>query len=360
MAKGAKINFKSCMEDQAAIIGDIRRGELSPIYLLLGEEPYSIDRISSVIASEILSAEEREFNLNILYGKDCSGREIVEMARAYPMMASYNIVIVRQAADCSDLEQVSSYAGSMDMMPRSTILVLCYSGKSMDKRSQLYKRIKDFGRVFESVRPREYEIAPWIHSLFKEKGRRIEDKAVAMMAEKLGTDLAKIDMESDKLLTALGSGSGVITPADIQEQIGISKDFNTFELTRALSERNGHRAIMIVNYFEKNRNDGNIYGAFSLLFNHFSRIFTLGMMLWDRGRKQQPPPSDSDIMKQLKLSSPIFVREYRTALGYYSAAKAFTALGLIRKYEMKVKGVEAGSASAAESLRELIIKILAL
>lgn len=355
-----KASFKGSQEAYSAICSDIRAGNFSPIYLLMGEEPYFIDRITEMIATGVLTEDEREFNLNVVYGRDTTGGQISELAMQYPMMASYNIVIVKHAEDASDLDMLAHYVGNEKAMPSSTILVLCYVGKTMDRRSQLYKRIDNHGRVFESVRPRDYEVGAWVKELFRGKGRVIGDKAVAMLVENLGSELVKIDNEADKLLLSLNSRSGEITPDDIEANVGISKDFNSFELTRALSERNGRRAIMIVDYFEKNRSDSNIYGAFSLIFTHFQRIFSLGIMLWSAKAKGLVPPSDGDVMRQLKLASPVFVREYRGALSYYDTQKAFAALGLIRDYEMKVKGVDAGSATAAESLRELILKILGL
>lgn len=360
MAKRSGSSFKECLADYASIYSDIKARKFAKIYLLMGEEAYFIDRLSSVMATDILSEQDREFNLTVVYGRDVTGGQVSELSRAYPMMASHNVVIVKQAQDMKEIEPLVNYCGNTAMMPPSTILVLCYVGKSVDKRSQLYKRIKDFGRIFESMRPRDYEISSWIGDMFRSKGLSIGEKAVAMLVENMGTDLTKINNETDKLITSLGVGVKEVTPADIEANIGISKDFNSFELTKALSQGNGAKAIMVVDYFEKTRNSDNIYGAFSLLFIHYQRIFMLGMMLWDAKRKGLSAPSDADVMRQLKLSSPIFVREYQAALARYNTQKAFAALGLIRRYDMKVKGIEAGSASAAESLKELILKLLTL
>lgn len=360
MAKStAKASFKQTVEDYHSICTALKGGQYAPVYLLMGEESYYIDAICDLIATTILTPEEREFNQVTIYGKDSNGTAICEAARQYPMMAAYNIVIVKQAQQLAQIEELAHYFGKADMIPRSTILVLCYVGKSMDKRSVLYKRIKEYGTILESISPREYEITPWLYDLFRKKGLTIDDKGAAMLIENLGTNLPKINNEVDKLITSLPQGKRDITPTDIENNIGISKEFNTFELTKALSERNGKKALQIVDYFKRTRND-NIFSSFILLFNHYERIFTLGMMLWSARRKGQPAPSDSDIMRQLKLTSPIFVREYRAALSHYDTAKSFTALGLIREYDMKCKGVNTGSASTAELLQELILKLLSL
>ncbi len=357
-ARSAKANFKSTQEGYQRVVDHIAKRTFKPIYLLMGSESYFIDKLSKEFERGILSEDEAEFNLHVVYGKDTSGAQIGDMARQYPMMSSHSVVVVRHAQECDDLDMLTHYCARAEMMPPSTILVLCFVGKSMDKRSQLYKQIAAVGEVFESVTPRDYEILPWLEQYFKGRNLAIDSKAIAMLVENLGTDLLKIDSQIDRLLNSIPENQNFISPQDIETYIGISKDFNTFELTRALSYGDSLKALRIVDYFENNRDSGNIYGAFSLIFTHFSRIFALGMTYWDLRRKGLPIPESAVLAKQLSLPSAVFLKEYNDCLARYDTARSFEIIGLIRKYELMTKGVDSGSMSAADALRELIIKIL--
>lgn len=278
------------------------------------------------------------------------------------MMSRRQVVIVREAQSLRNFDALGIYAGQP---LASTVLVICYKGKSLDKRSAVYKQLAGCkGAVtLEAAAPRDYEMEGWIRELFASKGCKIEPKAIQMIADHLGTELQKIDNEVEKLFTRLPEGTREITAAHIEQNIGISKDFNNFELTRALSERDMARALMIADHFAANPKDNPIMVTLATLFNHFQRIVTLGIAKWENqklGRPAMTGLSEIEIAKLLKLPSPFFAREYIGASANYPNAKVFTILGWLREYDMKSKGMNAGSAEHGELLRELILRIATL
>lgn len=355
MAKSEKIGFRQSLEAYRNIMQDLKAGKFSGCYLLMGAEGFFIDRISDYLAEHVLQPDERGFNQTVVYGRDSDVVDVVDYCRQYPMMSAYNVVILKEAQQLKNFDQLQYYVAEPHP---STIFVICYKEGSVDKRSKLYKRISEIGVVFESAEPRDYEIGSWIADLVRLKGCTIDDKSVALLVEHLGIDLAKIDNELDKLLTNLPQGTTVITSADIERNIGISKDFNVFELTRALSQKDAAKAMRIADYFAGNPSASPLVVTNQLLFTHFLRIFTLGMLQWESSKKRKPMPSDAELMKLLKLSSVYFLREYREALRYYPPAKSFAIMGEIRTCDMRSKGVESGSAGDGELLWELLFKIL--
>lgn len=351
----AKLTFKEVHANCASILSNLENKKYAPIYLLMGEEGYYIDLISNYISNNTLSAQEREFNQNIIYGKESNGSAIVGECRRYPVMSSRQVVIVREAQSLGGIEALAGYAASP---MSSTILVLCYKGKNLDKRSPLYKNIAKTGVVLESMSPREYEINGWVTELLAKKGCKIEAKAVQMIADFLGADLSKIASEIDKLLTSLPASVRSITADHIEQNIGISKDFNNYELTRAISERDIHKALMIVDHFAANPKENPLLVTISVLFSHFQRIVTLNIYKWEQKRLGLAMGSEFDIAKTLKLPNAYFVNEYLTASIHYPNTKAFPILGLLREWEMKSKGMNAGSATSGEILRELVLRIV--
>lgn len=358
----AKQNFKDTQQAAARILSEMTGGRYAPIYLLMGEEGFYTDRISGYVAAHALGEAEREFNQTVVYGKDTDGTAVVGLCRRYPMMSPRQVVIVREAQALRGFDALGAYA----RQPlESTVLVICYKGKSLDKRSQVYKQLTACKGtvVLESTAPREYEMEGWIRELFETRKCRIEPKAVQMIAEHLGTDLQKIDNEIDKLFTRLPEGTREITALHIEQNIGISKDFNNFELTRALSERNMARALTIADHFAADPKGNPMVVTISMLFNHFQRIVTLGIAKWEnqkQGRAAMAGLSEAEIARLLKLPSPFFAREYIAASANYPNTKAFTILGWLREYDMKSKGMNAGSAADGELLRELILRIATL
>lgn len=357
MAK--KISFKDVQQKSGEILASLKKGAYAPLYLLMGEEGYYTDKIANYIAANALGEMEREFNQTILYGKDTDGGEVVALCRRYPMMSPRQVVIVKEAQSLKNFEALGSYA---QKPLESTVLVLCYKGKSVDKRSSAYKQMAAMkgSVILESSTPRDYEMEGWIKALFDTKKAKIEPKAIQMLADHLGTDLQKIDKEVEKLFTRLPEGIPQITATHIEQNIGISKDFNNYELTRALSERDMARALLIADHFAANPKDNPLVVTISTLFGHFQRIVTLGVAKWENQKKGLPAMSgltDMSVASLLKLPSPFFAKEYITASANYPNNKVFAILGWLREYDMKSKGMNTGSADHGELLRELILRI---
>lgn len=351
----AKTSFKDIEQQAKTILGDISAGRFRPIYLLMGEETFFIDLIADRIEASALTEAEKAFNLTIIYGKDTDGASVINLCKRFPMMAERQVVIVKEAQAMRNFDALEIYFRTPMM---STILVLCYKGKSLDKRSAIYKRLKDNAVVLDTVVPRDYEIGAWIGQTVRSKKLTIDDKAIAMLAEYLGTDMHKISNEIDKLITRLPETVKAITADHIEQNIGISKDFNNFELTKAISEKNFKRAMLIVDHFAKNPKDNPLVVTISLLFTHFQRIITLNIHKWEASQTRRPMASDVELARLLKLGSPFFVKEYMMAAGNYPNKKAFDVVAMLRDFDMRSKGMNAGSGGDGELLRELVLKII--
>ncbi len=354
MAKSAKTGFRDTTAQYEALSKRIAGRQYAPVYLLMGDEPYFIDLLSAQLADGILDEAEKAFNQTILYGKDTEAGNVINLCKQLPMMGSYQVVIVREAQQMRKLDQLSLYTQAPSP---TTILVLCHKEKNVDRRWPLYKHIAQKGVVFESVRPRDYEIGPWLADFIKGKGCSIEPKPLSMLTDYLGADIAKIANELDKLLTYLPEGTRTITAEHIESNIGISKEFNNYELTRALSERNMAKAMLIADHFARNPKDNPLIVTISALFTHFQRIFILNYQKWLAKRNARPLPPEAELARMLKLSSAFFLREYTQAAALYPNNKVFAILGLIREYDLKSKGMNTGQADSGELLKELLLKI---
>lgn len=355
MAKST--NFRDSVAQYSAISKDIAARKFAPVYLLMGEEGYFIDRLCDMLAATILSEAERAFNQIVVYGKDSDTGAIINAARQMPMMGNAQVVIVKEAQQLRKIEQLSLYTQAP---APSTVLVVCHKEKNIDKRSQLYKHIAAKGVVFESVQPRDYEIGPWLGEFVRTKGCAIEPKALQMLVDYLGVDIAKISNELAKLLTYLPEGTKTITADHIEQNIGISKDFNNYELTRAMSERNMQKALLIADHFSHNPKENPLLVTISTLFTHFQRIFILNYQRWLAANKRTPMPDDAELCRMLKVPSPFFLNEYKQAAAVYPNKKVFAILGFLREYDMKSKGMDNGGADDGELLRELLLRIFML
>jgi DNA polymerase-3 subunit delta len=355
MAKSSRITFRDSAADFQAASSAIRQGRIASIYLLMGEESWFIDSLCDLLAESILDPAQKAFNQTVLYGKDSDVGAIVNLCRQMPMMGGRMVVIVKEAQQLRKPEQLELYTRSPN---EQTVLVICHKEKNVDKRTPLYKSVKEKGVVFESVSPRDYEIGGWLTDFVRSKGLAMDAKASAMLVEHLGADIARIAGELDKLVTSLAEGTRTITADHIEQHVGISKDFNTFELTRALSEKNFTRAMQIADHFARNPKDNPFVVTVSLLFNHFQRIFILNYERWRAKKEQRPMPQEIELARLLKLPNPFFLKEYQLAANHYPTAKVFTIFGLLRSYDLKSKGVDAGSADEGELLRELLLKIM--
>jgi DNA polymerase-3 subunit delta len=329
------------------IISDLKKRIFKPVYFLAGDEPYYIDLITDFIAEKVLSDEEKAFNQVIIYGEDTTVNSIIETARRFPMMASHQVVIVKEAQALRKIEDLMIY---LEKPLLSTILVINYKYKVIDKRTKFHKALDTQGVYFESMRLRDYQVPPWIERYMMTKGIKIDPDASTMLTEFLGTDLHKIVNELDKLLITLPAGKPVITSSLIEKNIGISKDYNNFELQKAVGEKNIYKANMIIRYFADNPNDNPVNLTIASLFSLFTKILTYHY-LTDR--------SKNNVAAVLKIH-PYFVKDYETSAMKYNASKTIQIINLLRTYDMKTKGFGDTSTEPGDLLKELMYKILHL
>jgi DNA polymerase-3 subunit delta len=310
----------------------------------MGEESYYIDRISDYIEKNVLTEEERGFNQMVLYGRDVTVDEIISQAKRFPMMAEKTVIIVKEAQDLSrTIEKLVSY---VENIQPTTVLVINYKYKTLDKRKKLNKIASKIGVVFESKKLYENQVADWIRKVLNGKNYQMEPKASQMLVEFLGTDLSKISNELDKLILILPAGT-IITPEHIEENIGISKDFNNFELRKSVGNRNIVKANQIINYFSNNPKNNPTVMTVSLLNSYFTQL------LMYHGLEDK---SKGNVARNLGVS-PYFVDDYVSASRNYPMRKVSQVIGFLREADVKSKGVGA-SISQNDLLKELLFKIM--
>lgn len=318
---------------------------MKPIYFLMGEEPYYIDGISDFIEKNVLTDDEKGFNQMVLYGRDVTIDDIVGNAKRYPMMAEYQVVIVKEAQDLSrTIEKLEDYAKKPQL---STILVINYKYKTIDKRKALYKTLQKAGVVYESKKLYENQVADWIRRTLSGQNYTIVPKASQMLVEFLGNDLSRISNELNKLKIILPEGTQ-ITPEHIETNIGISKDFNNFELRKAIGERNVYKAYQIANYFADNPKDNPMVVTVSSLYSFFSQL------LHFHGLHDKTP---RNVASSLKIN-PYFVNEYIEAARNYPMKKVSAAVSTLREFDVKSKGVGANALPQGDLLKEMLYKIM--
>ena len=331
------------MTEVIKIVNDIKSKNYKPIYFLCGEETYYIDKISDLIESSVLTEDEKSFNQVVLYGRDTTVEEIVSTAKRFPMMADYQVVIVKEAQNLSKtFEKFESYALNPQL---TTILVFAYRDKP-DGRKKIFKTIKDKGVWFESKKLYDNQVPDWIVKVLKGQNYGIEPKAAAMLSEFLGTDLAKINNELEKLKIVFPEGH-IFTPKNIEENIGFSKDYNVFELKSALATRNQQKAYTIIHNFAANPKDNPIVVVSGQMFAFFAQL------LQYHGLKDK---SKFNAAKALGVN-PFFMDEYATASKNYPMRKVSQIIEIIRDMDVKSKGVGSGSMKEADMLKELVYKI---
>ncbi len=324
---------------------DILNGQIRPIYFLMGEESFYIDRITQIIENKVLKEEEKSFNQLVLYGRDVSIEEIVSNAKRYPLMAERQVIIVKEAQDLSrTIENLCDYAENP--VP-STVLVICYKYKTLDKRKKLAKIIAKQGCLFESNKLYENQVPEWINYVLKEKNYRIQPKAALMLVDYLGNDLSRVYNELEKLMLIVPKETA-INEEHIEDNIGISKDFNNFELRKALGEKNLMKAYQIAIYFSQNAKNNPLVVTISLLNNFFTQLL-IYHGLHDKSR--------TNVGKALGIN-PYFVQEYTEAANNYPMRKVSAIIGFLREADLKSKGVGANNIGQGDILKELIYKIL--
>jgi DNA polymerase III subunit delta len=328
------------------ILQDLQRKIYKPIYLLHGEESYYIDEITNYISQNVLAESEKAFNQTILYGKDSNVRNIDNIARRFPMAANHQVVIVKEAQTIRDIDKLGFYA---ENPLKSTILVINYKYKKYDARTKFANTVKKNGVFFESQKIKDYLMPGWISTYLSKKNLKIRPETSQLLTEYLGNDLGKVINEIDKLIITLPEGVNEISPGHIEKNIGISKDYNNFELQKALGEKNNLKVYRIVNYFSQNPKNFSLNYTMISLFTYFKKIFLYNFVA-DKSAK--------NVASVLKLGNPYFVREYEAAARKYSKVKLVKIFSTLRQYEMKLKGVDNLSPKHGELLREMVFKIL--
>ena len=333
------------MDEVKQLVTDIKNGIIKPIYFLMGEEPYYIDKISDFIEQNILSEEEKGFNQMVLYGRDVTIEDIVANAKRYPMMAERQVLIIKEAQDLSrTIEKLVDYAFNPQL---TTVLVVNYKYKKIDKRKALYKTIMKIGVVYESKKLYENQVGEWIRRVLSPKDYSITPKAAQMLVEFLGTDLSNINNELEKLQIILPKGSQ-ITPELIEENIGISKDYNNFELRKAVGNKDVLKAQQIAKYFGDNPRSNPMVVTVSLLFNFFSQL------LYYHGLNDI---SSRSVASALRIN-PYFVNEYISAARNYPMKKVSQVISTLREFDVKSKGVGANAVPQGDLLKELLVRIM--
>lgn len=331
------------MDEVLKIINDIKSGNIKPIYFFMGEEPYYIDKLTEYIENNILSEDEKGFNQMVLYGRDTTIEDVVSNAKRYPMMADRQVVIVKEAQELSrTIDKLESYA---EYPQETTILVFAYKYKTLDKRKKITKTLEKKGVVYESKKLYENQVGEWLKRVLQGKGYAIEPKATAMFVEFLGTDLSRINKEIEKLQIILPKGH-TFTAKDIEENIGFSKDFNNFELRKAIGERNQVKAYQIAHYFAQNTKDNPLVVTTGLVFGFFSQL------LQYHGLKDKNPKNVASVLKV----NPYFLKDYDVALKNYPMKKVSAIVATLRNIDVKSKGVGA-NLSHGDLLKEMLVNI---
>lgn len=319
----------------------------SPVYFLMGEEDYYIDRISDYIMDTVLTETEKEFNLTLLYGSDTDIVSIINAARRYPMMSKYQVVIVREAQNLKNLDELIHY---LQKPMSSTILVMCYKHGTLDRRKKITAELEKAGVLFESKKLKDTQLPGFISSYLKRKQVEIEPKASEMMAEFVGTDLNRMAGELEKLIITLPAGQKRITAEQIERNIGISKDYNNFELRNALIEKDVFKANQIVKYFDKNPKAGSLFACLPLLYSYFQNLM-VAFYAPDRN-------NDNNLAAFLDLKSVWGLKDYRTGMRNFTAMKTLQILSKLREIDAKSKGLDNQNTSTGDLMKELIFFML--
>jgi DNA polymerase-3 subunit delta len=332
------------MKEFDEILKELKNKIYRPVYFLMGDEAYYIDQLTDYISGHVLTDAEKTFNQTVFYGKDADVHSIINSARRFPMMANYQVVIVKEAQELKKLEDLLFY---VEKPLKSTLLVVNYKYGNLDKRTKLYKALSNH-ILFESKKLYDNQVPEWIVNFLKKGGVAIDAEAAELIKESLGNDLSKIAHELDKLMLVLPEGNKMVTKTIIERNIGISKDFNTFELTKALGQKNILKANRIADYFNKNPKASPFPVTIQVLFSFFSKILSYHFIV-DKSR--------GNVASSLGVN-PFFVVEYEQAAKKYPPAKAVAIIAALREYDMKSKGVGNSSVPDGELLKELLFTIL--
>jgi DNA polymerase-3 subunit delta len=330
--------------DHKLLLKEIKNKKFEKIYFLHGEEPYFIDVLTKAIQDNALEESERDFNQSILYGKDAEVLSLISELKSYPMMAERRLVILKEAQYFKAIEQLESY---LENPANSTIFVICYKYKTFDARKKTLKNALKNGVVFKSEKVKEYQLAEWIQQYIKTTGYELTSKACMLLIESLGNDLGRIVKELEKLAVLIEKGT-IINENHIEENIGISKDYNVFELTNAVANKDNFKALKIVDYFDHNPKAADLVFVISNLFKFFSQIMRIHFL---------PNKSREAVAKALGVH-PFVAGELTNAKNKYDPRKIAANIALIHEYDLKSKGVGNTSATQGELMREMVYQLI--
>lgn len=331
-----------------AIMRDLKSGKYAPVYILMGDESYYIDRITDYIAENVLDPDDRDFNQTVVFGADTTAAQVVDMAKGYPVMpASHRVVIVKEAQGLKSLDALERY---FEKPLASTLLVIAYKNGTIDRRKKVVGKAEAVGVVFESKKKRDYELPTFIETYLKKNHVAIDPKSAAMIAEHIGADLSRLISELDKVMISLPDDNRRVTPDIVEREIGVSKEFNIFELKTAIIERNVFKANQIVKYFDKNPKAGSLFSCLPLLYTFFQNL----MVAFYAPDKN----NDNNLAAFLELKSVWALKDYRVGMRNFSAMKTLQILAKIRETDAKSKGLDSLNTSTDDLMRELVFFIL--
>ncbi len=331
-----------------SIISDLKKKNYSPFYLLMGEESYYIDKISDYIARHVLPEDARDFNQTICFGSDVQCPQVIDIAKRYPMMSDVQVVIVKEAQNIRSLDALEKYLDGN--VVKSTILVWCYKNGTLDARKKVVALARKVGVVFESAKLRDYQLGGFIQDYLKGSHTSIDPKATQMIADSIGADLNRLTSELDKVLISLPEDKRIVTPAIVEKEIGISKDFNAFELRSAIIQKNVYKANQIIKYFDNNPKAGSLYSFLPMLFSYFRDL----MIVHYTPEKN----SEAAISAALGLRNQWGAKDYMIGVRQFSARKTMDILSKIREIDAKSKGLDNPNTGPGELMKELIFFIL--
>lgn len=330
-----------------SIMKDLMARHFSPVYILMGDESFYIDKLCDYIAENVLQPEERDFNQVVLFGAETTASQVADQCKGYPMMAEFRVVIVKEAQNLKSFDAIENY---LEKPVNSTILVMSYKNGTIDRRKKLVPRAEKVGVVFESKKLRDYQLPAFIDTYLKQKKVTIEQKATQMVADHVGADLSRLTSELDKLLISLPESDRRITPEIVERVIGVSKDFNAFELRNAIVNRDVFKANQIINYFDSNPKSGSLFALLPMLFNYFQNL----MIAYYAPNKQ----NENEFAKFLDLHGAWAVRDYITGMRNYNGVKVMQIIDKFREVDAKSKGIDNPNTSAGELMKELVFFIL--
>lgn len=330
------------------IMRDLKAKKYAPVYVLMGDESYYIDRITDYIADNVLDPDDRDFNQTVVFGADTMAAQVVDMAKGYPVMpAAHRVVIVKEAQGLKSLDALERY---FEKPLASTVLVIAYKNGTIDRRKKVVGKAEAVGVVFESKKKRDYELPAFIEAYLKKNHVAIDTKSAAMIAEHIGADLSRLISELDKVMISLPDDDRRVTPDVVEREIGVSKEFNIFELKTAIIERNVFKANQIVKYFDKNPKAGSLFSCLPLLYTYFQNL----MVAFYAPDKN----NDNNLAAFLELKSVWGLKDYRVGMRNFSAMKTLQILAKIRETDAKSKGLDSLNTSTDDLMRELIFFIL--